>query len=154
MIQNLSTVLNAEFSLKEIPDSIPADIRPLWRILLCLMILNFSRAGTASLKKLQVLSWILTNCENFDLVMEALENDLAKKKLVVRYDPALDRALDFAIGEGLVEHTSSAKYKLTDKGRKIFKDFKETEIMAKEMRFVIENGSKFTEATVTNLLNW
>ncbi len=155
MFHNLSTVLNAQFMLKKVPDSIPADIRPLWRVSLCLAILKYSRGGTASLKKLQVMAWALMNKRNYDLVLQAIESDIAKKKLIVRYDPALDRALDFAIGENLIEFTSSVRYKISEFGRKLVTETEEEgSSLEKELLFLKENGSKFSEDIIENLLDW
>lgn len=152
--KNLQTVLESPFTLKQVPDAIPADIRPLWRFAICLAILNCSRGGTASMKKLQVLSWVVGHKENHEIVLNALESNFNRKNLLIRYDPALDRALDFAIGEKIIEFTSSAKYKISESGRKVFKEIETGNGLENEIEFLKAHGSKFLEGTIDDLLNW
>ena len=38
---------------------------------------------------------------------------------IVRFDPAVNRALTYAIAYGLIERQQTAKYKLTDRGQRL-----------------------------------
>lgn len=43
---------------------------------------------------------------------------------IVRFDPSINRALTYAIGYGLIERQRNAKYKLTDRGKKLAEQIK------------------------------
>lgn len=153
MLNSLLKVMDAQFVIREVPDAISADLRPVWRVGLCVVILKHSRASTASLRKLHVMSWSLSKEENFSLIVKALDDDRFKRKLIVRYDPALDRAMDFAVGEKLVNINSSAKYKLTELGERFYKEIEECNSFGK-IDLLKTHASRFSENAIKDLLDW
>ncbi|BDG10794.1 hypothetical protein AMPC_39070 [Anaeromyxobacter paludicola] len=73
--------------------------------------------------------------------------------MVVRFDPTLNRAMEYAVAEGLVERMSEARVKITDKGRKLARDIdRSTDCLAAERAFLDEIGKSVTDKFVRELL--
>lgn len=67
----------------------------------------------------------------------------------VRVDPALNRAVDRAIGDGLLEMGTDAKVTLTDAGRGVLRAVRETTILQAERDSLTEIRGKVTQAQVS-----
>ena len=72
--------------------------------------------------------------------------------VLVRIEPALNRAVDFAIGEGLIRRQSSDRVELTADG-KDFADtiLKDTIVLGYEKQFIERIGFKVTEDFVKRM---
>ena len=49
--------------------------------------------------------------------------DLPLTSIIIRFDPFLDRAIDFAVGENLLTHRSGRAVELTSNGRRLAIEF-------------------------------
>ena len=88
--------------------------------------------------------------------------------MIVRYDPSLNRAVEFALAEGLVQRSeqpqfdstsesSPAPYRiaLTAKGRQLVQELlKEDDCLQTEKEFLKEIGRKVTQKQVQSLFTW
>src|SRR5687767_8490359 len=110
--------LQADFLFRRRPFAIPGDLRPAWRIgLIVLLLKNCCRGGKSSLGRLHVLSWGSRTLQSQRDLKAAAEDDLPLTSLIVRFDPFLDRAVDFAVGENLLFHRNGKAVELTTGGR-------------------------------------
>lgn len=127
--------LRTEFVFRRRPVAIPGDLRPGWRIGLLVLLLNrCCRSGRTSLTRLHVLSWGIRTKESRRALLAAVEGTLTPDSLIVRFEPFLNRAVDFAIGEELVRRLGGSRIELTSNGKKL------AEELAKiETAFVVEN---------------
>ena len=99
------------------PISIPGDLRPAWRIsVIVLMLRKCCRQGKSSLRRLHVLSWAVRDAEVANALVRAIGGEVPPDTVLVRIEPALNRAVDFAIGEGLIRRQSSDRVELTAEG--------------------------------------
>lgn len=109
--------LDAPFTFSRRPVDIPADLRPAWRIgLLILLLKNCCREGRARFTQLHVLNWGVRSDENRAALENALNGNLDVDSFLVRIEPSLNRAVDLAIGEGLVARRSGDQIELRDSG--------------------------------------
>src|SRR5438105_2303354 len=99
----LEQVLDRPFEFSEQPVPTPAEYRPKWRTALVVLLVGACYGRRASWHQLHVLGWACrsrANQEAFER-LKAGEGELGDT--VVRYDPALDRAIDLALYDGLLE---------------------------------------------------
>lgn len=136
------------------PVALPPDLRPLWRLsLLALLFHRASRQGRASLKKLHVLNWALRQPDSRATLLNVLKGRAHPDRAIVRFDPALNRALDLAKGEKLVEQVAGDKFQITAKGRRLAEEvLKDPECMKTEKWFLDEVSGEVTEARISRLL--
>src|ERR1043165_5982080 len=86
--------LRSPFVFRRRPVSIPADLRPAWRIGLILLLLKkCCRQGKTSLTRLHVLSWGFISREGQSQLTAAATGRLAPDSLVIRFEPFLLQAV-------------------------------------------------------------
>lgn len=124
--EDLLAALNTAFVFRSRPISLPADLRPTWRIgLLVLMLSKCCRQQKSSLTRLHVLNWAVRSEPNMESLLALLANELTPDSLIVRFEPAFNRAIDFAIGEGLIQRVDGARIELTTAGKSFAKEIVE-----------------------------
>lgn len=73
---------------------------------------------------------------------------------IVRFDPAVNRALTYAMAYGLIEQQQTAKYKLTDRGRQFAEQIKLTgDLMVIEINDLKTLAKKLTETKVNEIVD-
>lgn len=142
--------LDAEFLFRKRPVAVPGDLRPAWRIgLLLLLLKRCCRQGRSSLTRLHVLNWAIRTEENQHALLALVSSSLSPDSLVVRFDPAFNRAVDFAIGEGLVRRVDGSRIEITPTGNALAEEiFNEEELYPAERLFMEEIRQRVTETLV------
>jgi len=145
--------LDTPFVFREQPEAIPGDLRPLWRIGLLLLILHLSsRGGKSSFGRLHVLNWALRSEDGQEALLGILGRKLFPGTVVVRIEPSLNRAVDFAHGERLVERVPGDRIQLTTRGEKEAKRMLARKgLYERERHFLNTVGKKVTEILVKEL---
>ena len=145
--------LHVEFVFRRRPVSLPADLRPGWRIGLVLLLLRLcSRRGRSSLTRLQTLSWAVRTENTRAALRRVLAGVIAPDDIVVRFDPTLNRALDFALGEGLLRRCGGNRIELSPKGVQLADALAQDEsAFRSEKGFMQEVRQEFTEALVSRI---
>lgn len=138
---------------RERPEAIPGDLRPLWRIGLVLLMLHLASRGKKSgFGRLHVLNWALRSEEGRDALLGILNGELFPGTAVVRIEPSLNRAVDFAHGEGLVRRVQGDRIELTAKGEAEAKRILEEEdLFVSERSYLTAVGKRLTERLVSEL---
>lgn len=147
--------LNVAFTFTRRPTPVPGDLRPVWKLALVILILHFSRGKRSSLERLHLMSWASrTRASRYETKMW-LRGASQKQELVPRIDPSLNRAVDFAIGEGLIAIKSGKSFVLTEIGDDLASEVVEyRESFTNEIEF-LEEVSKFaTQTRIDRLLSW
>ena len=100
------------------PDAVPFNYRISYKVTqLCLIMRICGRGNVCSLIKLHMISFALISQINLMRLIEFAEGTGSAP--IVRFDPAVNRALTYAIAYGLIERQQTAKYKLTDRGQRL-----------------------------------
>lgn len=148
--------LDTPFLFQRRPLSLPEDLRPSWRIALLVLLMNgCCRGGKSSRARLHVLSWSVRNSGSLQDLLAATTGDLNPRSLIVRVDPFLDRAIDFAIGEGLIGNLGGKALKLSIAGKAFATEIgREADIFIVEKSFIETIGHKVTEDVVTKMFGW
>lgn len=131
------------------PVPIPADYRPLYRIGQLLLVLKLNcRSSTGSLLKLHLFHWSLKNERNRNVLRELVANGRSSSLVIWGFDPALNRALHFALSEEVCQ-LHDGKYTLTAKGDRLAVAFLEQDVYQAEKEFLREIGKNVSEKAIT-----
>ena len=146
--------LSAKFTFRRRPVPVPADLRPDWRISLLVLILRkCCRDGQSSLRRLHVLSWAIRGRESREAFVERLNGQTAPDEVLVRFEPALNRAIDLARGYGLIVRVSGNKVRLTLRGTQFADELERlTDVLSEERTFLSRLGKGVTEQAVQRLV--
>ena len=72
---------------------------------------------------------------------------------ILRFDPAVNRALDYAVAYGFVVQQPTGNFKLTDNGKSFAERIKiEGNLMATEIKDLTELSKKLTETRIKELV--
>ena len=145
--------LDAEFLFRRRPVAVPGDLRPTWRIgLLVLLLKRCCRQSRSSLTRLHVLNWAVRTENNHQALIELVANARSPDSLIVRFDPAFNRAMDFALGEGLVRRVDGSRIELTSSGDAMADEIAKNEgLYSGEKTFVDEIRQRVTETVVDSI---
>lgn len=150
----------ADIDFSDRPNAIPGDLRPEWSIsLILLIILKVGYASKASLEKLHVIYWAARSKDNRGMFLRLIYGSGRPDDMIVRFEPALIRALDFAVGEGLVElkrpKSGGINVNLTDKGRKAATALAALDDCFKEEgQFLNALRGHVSQAKIEQILSW
>jgi hypothetical protein len=115
----VTSTTNAGLTFTRRPSSLPPDIRPEWRIPLLLLMVHRCRGQVASREQLHVLNSAVLSAGSRRALLAAMSRRLAPNSPVVQFEPAFDRAIDRAIGLGLLIVNSNSRLQLTDLGQSV-----------------------------------
>ena len=156
--QKLLDSIRANFLFRLRPDSLPPDMRPEWRIAVLILALNkCGYGGKMTLKKAHVVNWAVRDQSTRETFLRMMSGNRQLEDVVVRFDPAFNRALDFAAGEKLVsmeKKTTGLVIELLDAGRKLGEVLEKFDDCLKHEREFFETVKKIPEAKIEELLEW
>ena len=145
-------LMTNEINFNSKPDAVPYNYRISYKIAqLCLIISKScsSKAG-CSLVKLHVIS----NALNTQKYMKALENYVNEKMgfMLVRFDPAVNRALKYAIADNLIIQLKNGTFKLSGNGKDFVKKIENENLLVEEKLFLNRLGLRLTNEKVEQLM--
>lgn len=145
--------LDAAFVFRRRPIAIPGDLRPSWKIgLIVLLLSKCCRQNRTSLTRLHVLSWAFRTTESLDALRQTIAGSLPPDSLVVRFEPSLNRAVDFALGERLVTRIDGSRIELAPLGKQLADEINSDEsLFVTEKLFMAEIRQKVSEAMIDNI---
>jgi hypothetical protein len=138
MMDLLETKPRAGITFTRRATPIHPESRPIWRVsLIALILLLLGRGNKASPQKVLALSSIVSSKHKRACLASVLSNTKSVSTLTIRFDPSVNRAIDFGIAEGIFILDKSKNIQLTDRGlefaRKIMRD---DEIFSEEKQFM------------------
>jgi hypothetical protein len=148
---------NATFRLRAAP--IPGDLRPIWRVsIILLMVFRAGHGGSISLKKAHILNWAVRTKQGEAILLRMISGERHLQDIPVRFDPALNRAIDFARGEGLLSveaRTTGSVLALTEVGKNLAdKLYDDESCFPSEKQFFDSVRGQLPAPKVTELLEW
>jgi len=146
--------LDVPFRFEEQPDPVPAALRPERRVPLLLLLVAKCHGSGASWKVLQLLNWTTRDPRNMELLLSLQEHSDIPDRPVVRFEPALDRALDLAVGLGLLEQKTSRAFRLTPDGKALVGEIEGAGTFEREREILDRYSGKMTTAEADRLLEW
>jgi hypothetical protein len=134
--------------------AIAAELRPDWKIGALLLILHLSsRSGKSSLRRLHILNWALRSSKNRVEFEQVRGHQQPLFSFQFRFEPALGRAINLAVGEKYVEWVNGNRLQITPKGQRWVKDIlKDKSVMQEERKFLERIGKDITEGIATEMI--
>jgi hypothetical protein len=134
--------------------AIAAELRPDWKMGALLLILHLSsRGGRSSLRRLHILNWALRSSKNRAEFEQVREHQQPLFSFQFRFEPALGRAVNLAVGENYVEWVGGNRLQITPKGQRWVKDIiKDETVMQEEREFLARIGKDITEGIATEMI--
>ncbi len=145
-LQSTGIIFNAK------PDAVPYNYRISYKVSqLCLIMRICGRGNVCSLVKIHMISFALISQDNMSKLVDYADG--VNYSPIVRFDPAVNRALSFAIAYGFVEQQRTGKYKLTDRGERLAEQIKIVgDLMVPEIKNLNTLAKKLTEGKIDSLL--
>ena len=133
------------------PDAVPYNYRISYKVSqLCLIMRVCGWGDSCSLIKLQMISYALFSNETMTRLISYAEG--IGPAPIVRFDPAVNKALTYAIAYGFVTQQKTGNYKLTTKGHNLAERIKIVgDLMTTELTSLKELSKKLTEAKIKEL---
>lgn len=150
----LEQSLDVPYLFERRPDPVAASLRPERRIPLLLLLAAKSHGSGASWKGLQLLSWAVRNADHIELIVSLRSGSDIPDRPLVRFEPALDRAIDLAVGLGLLEAKANRVYRLTTEGKHFVADIQNSDAFMLERKMLDRISGKVTQKEVSRLLEW
>jgi hypothetical protein len=125
--------------------SLPPDMRTSWRLPVLLMLLSKCHGDAATLGQAHVLNWAIRSAEGRNAFLRAYRGSRQLGDVIQRFDPTLDRTIDFAIGCGLAQLTLSGRVRLTESGAALIHAVREKGLFQSEAEFLNEIPGKFSQ---------
>ena len=150
---HVDELLDAEFVFTNRPTPVPADIRADWRIPLLLLIVQSCRGQRASLQLLQTIAWATIFEESRADFLNAFRGETDPVALFIRYDPAVTRAINLAVGLSLLEWQGGNRLRLTEDGEGVLAKVLDAEgIFSEEREFLSELGTSIPMNRIDRML--
>ena len=153
-------ILDEPFIFRRRPSAISGDMRPDWRISILLLTLHeVGYRYSATLEKLHVLNWAIRTSESRKAFIRVLNGNRTPEDVVIRCEPSLVRAIQFAEAESLVKSESlrSGGFKviLTDPGKQAA-EFTASikDCLVEEKAFLKQIKGCVSLRVINELLNW
>jgi hypothetical protein len=121
---------------------------------LLLVLKNCCRGSKSSLYKLHLLNWTLPDAERRAALLEALSAERQYQNVRIQVEPSFVQAIQYAVGERLVERLENNRVKITDAGRQFAKEIEAAECLKLESDFFKTLGLKLTEEWVDGFAAW
>jgi hypothetical protein len=134
--------------------AIAAELRPDWKIGVVLLILHLSsHGGKSSLRRLHILNWALRSSKNRAEFEQVREHQQPLFSFQFRFEPALGRAINLAVGEKLIEWVGGDRLQITPKGKRwVTEILKDEAVMQEERDFLKRIGKSITEPVATEMI--
>lgn len=137
------------------PDAIPYNYRISYKVSQLCLIMNICGWGagkTCSLIKLHMISFALISKEYMKKLLAFVEGEYETP--IVRFDPAVNKALTYAIAYGFVEQQRTGKFALTDCGKQLSEQIQLAgDLMVTETSDLNNLAKKLTESRVEDLVD-
>lgn len=147
LIENRDIVFDAK------PDAVPYNYRISYKVSqICFIIAKscWGRSGCLPIK-LHIISFALCSKEAMDRLLDFVQYDFASPP-IIRFDPAVNRAVTFAIADELIFQGKNGKYVLTDKGQELVSEIdKNSEIFTAEKIALSLLSKKLTDNKIKQL---
>lgn len=137
--------------------AVPYNYRISYKVSLICMIIGkcCGKSGCSAIKLQMINAATMSNKAKKEL-FEIISNPFIVETTLIRFDPAIIRAINLALIEGLIYRQSNRLYRLKDVGKGLVERiYKDDSIMTVEKTLFDELSSKLTEGIITRISdNW
>lgn len=150
----LDMFLTDEIVFNAKPDAVPYNYRISYKIgQLCLILAICGGRKSCSYLKLHMIAIGLSNDAEMYKILKFSESTMALYTLV-RFDPAVTRAIRYAVSDGLIKQLASGSFQLTTKGKEfVMLIQKDDNLLVREKRLLHQLSTKLSEEKIKNLID-
>jgi hypothetical protein len=112
-------------SVTDRPASLAAVLRPSWRVPVTALLVGGCRSNRARREQLVVLNWAVRSASSAAALTRFMRGEAESRDVGIRYEPALVRAVNIAVGAGLLTAVESDWIELSDAGRELVEQIRE-----------------------------
>lgn len=147
-------VLTDEIIFEAKPDAVPYNYRISYKIgQICLILALCGGRKSCSYLKIHMIAIGLSNDAEMQKIFKFSESNMTLYTLV-RFDPAVTRAIRYAVADGLIKQLASGGFQLTPKGKGFVKAIRDDEDLLKREKTLLTNlSTKLTEEKIKNLID-
>lgn len=156
--QELINSIRTGFVFRSRPDPVSPELRPEWRIaILVLSLKKCGWGGKMTLKKAHVVNWAVREKTSRDTLLRVIKGEPQTEDVIVRFDPAFNRALDFAVGEritALEKKSTGLVIELLPAGKKMAEEIEKHDDCLNEEKAFFDTIKKIPQDKIEQLLEW
>lgn len=135
------------------PIAVPYNYRIMYKISQLLLIIYSccsSRKG-CSLEKLHMISTAITSKKDYERLTSFING--RQNIIIIRFDPAVNRAVTLALAEELLHRQVNGLFKLSKKGKKFVEELdKDKTLMVREKELMHQISTNLTEDKIIGLM--
>lgn len=135
------------------PDAIPFNYRISYKVSLICMIIKVccGRRG-CSLVKMHMIATAISDREYEEKLKRYLQTQIPGT-FVIRFEPSLNRALEYALADGFIAQQVNGTYKLIDRGKVLVKEIQNDDTIFRYEKKVLEEiQCDLTEEKIKSLM--
>lgn len=139
------------FDLK--PEAVPYNYRISYKLAQLCLIVDKSCSGRSgcSLIKLHIISNALKTRDYMIELDDYIKGNISF--MLVRFDPAVNRAIKYALADKLIYVLQNGSFKVTDKGKELIKQIERENLMISERLYLSQIGNKLGKEKIDELLS-
>ncbi|EAC5201543.1 hypothetical protein JI92_08835 [Listeria monocytogenes] len=138
-------------------DAVPFNYRISYKVSLIILIIGkcCGRKGCSAIK-LQMISSSATTSKKRRELLDSVQLSFFAESTLVRFDPAISRAINFALADKLIYRQGNGLFRLTTIGKELLTSiYSDANLMFIEKQFFSELSNKLTEEMIENFSwNW
>lgn len=137
--------------------AVPYNYRISYKVsLICLIIGKCCGKKGCSSIKLQMINAAASSGKMKNELFEIIDNPFLVETTLIRFDPAISRAINLAIAENLIFRQANALYRLTEKGKLLVSAiYEDNQLMQVEKALFSELSNSLTEEIIERISsNW
>ena len=154
---NINSYISNDIIFDSRAAAVPYNYRISYKIALISAIIGkcCGKKGCSAIK-LQMIIAATTSKSAKDELFALIDNPFITETAIIRFDPAISRAINLAMADEVIFRQSNGLYRLTDKGRTLLNTiYKDTETLAVEKQLLSELSNKLTENIIDCIAsNW
>ena len=138
-------------------DAVPFNYRISYKVsLVCLIIGKCCGKKGCSAIKLQMINASVSTALSRKKLLALTDQTSLSETTLIRFDPAISRAINYALADNLIFRQGNGLFRLTDKGKLLVKEiYAQNDLMALEKDFFQELSSKLTEEIIERIsMSW
>lgn len=130
-----SVLYDAQVTVTDRPASLTAVLRPAWRVPVCALLVQACRGQRAKREQLIVLNWAVRSEQCAGALATYLAGEATAHDVGVRYEPALVRAVNIAVGTGVLV-VDGDYVRVTDAGKALLAEVAAGDLYDAERRML------------------
>ena len=133
--------------------AVPYNYRISYKIaLICAIIGKCCGKKGCSALKLQMINASTTSKKAKEELFNLIDNPFITETTIIRFDPAISRAINLAMADGVIFRQSNGLYRLKDKGKALLNAiYKDDETLAVEKQLLSELSNRLTEDIIDRI---